>query len=261
MKKAPTLLAVAVALMVGGTTKGQTSPQLQCNTQGIDQALVDNDPDSALKLTEACVVKNLADLEADGQKYRGKPVNFIDVVRLDELNAGASLIAKVEILTLRGALTEAESALAEAERFDHQHPGAGMSATLAGSPLAIARAFVLERKGDLKAAAAVYEGILAAEKRDGWPDNSSVIRGRLAIVSLMRGDEPAAERWSADSLLADPGANAARGALLQRKGNTQSAKQYYAAALKLMDDAAKRKNWTLPIYFAELRRAKDGLNK
>jgi tetratricopeptide (TPR) repeat protein len=240
MKKTLTLLAVAMALMVSGTTTGQPSPQLQCTPQLIDQALVDNDLDSALKLTQDCIVKDQAELEA---------------------TAGAFLIAKVEILALKGTLPEAESALEEAEKFDQKHPRAAMSWSLVGAPLPTARAFILEKKGNLDGATAAYNSILVALKQDGWPNASNVIHGRLAIVSLMKGDEAAAERWCKDSLSNDPGANAARGALLKRMGDNPGAKQHYAAALKLMTDAANRKNWSLPIYFAELKRAKDGLDK
>ena len=255
------LLAIAIALMVGGTTTGQSSPQLQCTSQLIDQALVDNDLDSALKMTQDCIVKNRAELEALEKKYGGQPSNFVDVVGLAELATGAFLIAKVEILALKGTLPEAESALEDAEKFDQKHPRAAMSWSLGGAALPTAKAFILEKKGNLDGAAAAYNSILVAIKQDGWPNASNVIYGRLAIVSLMKGDDAAAERWCKDSLLNDPGANAAWGALLKRKGDTSGAKQYYAAALKLMSDAANRKNWSLPIYFAELKRAKDGLNK
>jgi hypothetical protein len=71
MKKTFLLLAIAIAiaLMVGGTTTGQSSPQLQCTSQLIDQALIDNDLDSALKMTQDCIVKNRAELEALEKKY------------------------------------------------------------------------------------------------------------------------------------------------------------------------------------------------
>ena len=261
MKQTLTLLGLAIALLVSDTTTGHSSPQLQCTPQLIDQALFDNDLDSALKLTQDCIVKNRTELEELEKKYGGQPSNFVDVVGLAEVGTGAFLIAKVEILALKGTLPEAELALAEAEKFDQKHPHAGMSWSMGGAPLPIARAFILEKKGNLDGAAATYNSILVALKQDGWPNASDVIHGRLAIVALMKDDAAAAERWSNDSLLNDPGANAARGDLLKRKGDTPGARQHYAAALKLMSDAANRKNWSLPIFFAELKRAKDGLNK
>jgi tetratricopeptide (TPR) repeat protein len=257
MKKALISL-VSVGLMFG-TAMGQSSPQPQCNPSQIDQALVENDLDSALKLNEACIVRNRTDLETFENKYRGQPSGLVDVVGLAEVNLGSHLIAKVEILALKGALNQAESALTDAEQFDHQHPRAGLSWTMGGLPLARARAFIMEKKGDLTGAAKIYEDILAAQKRDGWRDDIHGIRGRLAIIALMKNDGAAVELWSKDALSVDPAANAARGELLQRKGDKPAARQYYAAALKLMNDAAKAKNWTLPIYFAEFKQAQDGL--
>jgi hypothetical protein len=217
MKKTFLLLAIAIAiaLMVGGTTTGQSSPQLQCTSQLIDQALIDNDLDSALKMTQDCIVKNRAELEALEKKYGGQPSNFVDVVGVAELTTGAFLIAKVEIFALKGTLPEAESALEDAEKFDQKHPRAAMSWSLSGAPLPTARAFIMEKKGNLDGAAAAYNSILVDIKKTGWPDAFNVIHGRLAIVSLMKGDEAAAEGGCKDSLLNDPAANAARGALLR----------------------------------------------
>jgi hypothetical protein len=132
-----------------------------------------------------------------------------------ELTTGAFLIAKVEIFALKGTLPEAESALEDAEKFDQKHPRAAMSWSLSGAPLPTARAFIMEKKGNLDGAAAAYNSILVDIKKTGWPDAFNVIHGRLAIVSLMKGDEAAAEGGCKDSLLNDPAANAARGALLR----------------------------------------------
>lgn len=249
---------VLIGLMLGAAT-GQPSSQPQCNPIQIDQALVHNDLDSALKLNEACIVRNRTDLETFEKKYRGQTSDLVDVIGLAEVALGSSLIAKVEVLALKGALSEAESALTDAEQFDHQHPRAGLGWTMSGLPLARARAFIMEKKGDLSGAAKIYQDILAAQKRDGWLEDTHLIRGRLAIIATMKNDDAAVELWSRDALSVDPAANAAQGELLQRKGDKQAARQYYAAALKLMNDAAKAKNWSLPIYFAELKRAQDGL--
>ena len=84
---------------------------------------------------------------------------------LAEISAGAFLIAKAELLTLKGAFADAETALTDADKFDQQHPGAAMTWSSTGAPLLVARAFLLEKKeGDLKGAAAAYEAILDAAK-------------------------------------------------------------------------------------------------
>jgi predicted negative regulator of RcsB-dependent stress response len=162
---------------------------------------------------------------------------------------------------MKGALAEAETAVADAERFAQQHPNSGMDWSLNGDPLGTAKAFLLEKKGDLNGAAAAYEAILARLHQDGWPNSSRVISGRLAVIASLKGDDTAARRWSEGALSFDPCAATVLGSLLEKNGDKKGAKERYELALKLMNDAKKEKNWTLPIYFAEYKRAKEGLEK
>jgi predicted negative regulator of RcsB-dependent stress response len=134
-----------------------------------------------------------------------------------------------------------------------------MRASINGSPLDTAEAFVMEKKGDLKGAATIYEALLAKAKNDGWEHVSNALNGRRAAVAFLMGDDAAAEFWSKNALTNDAGANAVMGTLLQKKGDTKGARKRYEAAVRMMRTATKGPNWCLPIYLAESKRAKDGL--
>jgi tetratricopeptide (TPR) repeat protein len=246
-------------LLCGPVMASQASPKLQCDSPKIGKAVLSGDLDAALAQIQHCIESSRADLEAAEKEYAGKPGDMVDAIGLAEINAGAFLIAKAEVLTLKGAFADAESAFTDADKFDQQHPRAAMTWSLTGAPLLAAKAFLLEKKGDLKGAVAAYEAILAAGKEKGWQGTSFVVNGRLAVIALLKGDDAAAKKWSENSLSSDPGANVVWGALLQKKGDSKASKEYYAAALTLMSNAADGTNWCLPIYFAEQQRAKAGL--
>src|SRR5438105_360282 len=137
-------ITAGIVLLGGQVMEGRPSAKLQCNAGQINTALGNGDLDAALTMTQHCIDEKRADLETLEKEYGGKPSDFVDVVGLAELTAGSFLCAKPVILALKGALPEAESALADAEEFDRQHPHSAMSWSMIGAPLATARAFVLE---------------------------------------------------------------------------------------------------------------------
>jgi hypothetical protein len=212
-------------------------------------------------MAQTCVEHGIADVADIRARYTGKPGGFVDVVGLAAVNAGAVLCARVEILALKGALSAADSAVVEAERFDVQYPMSAMSWGISGACLPRAKAFVREKRGDLRGARAAYEAILADATNASWAGSGvfDVVYGRLAMIALQSGDEAAAERWATKGVRSDATSNVVLAVLLQRKGDTTKAMEQIAYALKLMDDAAASKYWTLPIHLAEHRRAKAGL--
>jgi hypothetical protein len=248
-------LFVVIAIFCCLRTAGQELPR--CVRQKIDQALLSSDLDVALKMTEACVIERRKDLADAEQKYKGQPVTLVDVVGLAEVGTGAVLIARAEVLALRGEVRQADSALLDVEAFIQQHPHANFNSILGGFSLDVARAFVLEKKGDLSGAERGYRGVLAAFKQSGSVDYDSAVKGRLAIVAFLRGDDAAAESLARTSL-SSPAANAALASVLAKKGDDKAAKTYYMAAWELMSDAASKSNRS-PIYFADVDRVKNGM--
>lgn len=254
-------VAVSIVSLGGRLWANEPRAKLECSGPQISEAVANGNFDHALAITQHCIETQKADLERLEKEYARKPSDYVDAVGLVEVTTGAFLVAKAEILALKGAFLEAESALADAEQFDQKHPQSAMSWSMSGAPLAVARAFLLEKKGDLSGATAAYKAILTEAVRNGWPGISTVTHGRLALIALLMGDDATAERWSKDALSGDPGANVAFAVVLQKRGDQKRAKEHYAAALKLMSDARKAKNWSLPVYFAEQKRAKDGADK
>jgi predicted negative regulator of RcsB-dependent stress response len=254
-KKVPIFLDVTIGIILlgGPVIAGQPPENLKCRGQQISEAVFEDNLDAALTMTQICIEANRAELKTR-EKEQGD-------VRLVAATSGAFLCAKLEILAMKGALAEAESAHADAEKFDQRYPDSALNWHMIGAPLPTAKAFLLEKKGDLNAAAAAYEAILDQAKKDGWSNNSHVINGRLAVIALLKGDVAVARRRSENALAFDPGANAVLGSLLKKSGDTKGAKAHFEAALKLMSDARKGENWRLPIYFAEHKRAQDGLDK
>jgi tetratricopeptide (TPR) repeat protein len=130
-----------------------------------------------------------------------------------------------------------------------------------GSPLAEVRAFLLEKKGDLKGAVDAYQEILKESTASGWMGNSSITDGRAALAALAYGDDTPALQLSKETLAEDPGANVALAKVLEKKGDKNGAKERYKTALKLMSDGLRTSNWNLPLYFAEHKSAQDGAAK
>jgi hypothetical protein len=252
-------IILSIMLISNDAIAYEHSKSFECNPRKITEALDSEKFDSAIMLTQYCIDSQKARLDALEKKYKDTPTNFIDVIGLAEATTGGFLIAKVEILTLKGAFLEAESAILDTEMYEQQHPGSALYSIFSCAALPTARAFLLEKKGDLNGATTAYKEILAYLEEKGIPNSSMVIQGRLAVISLLKNDYASAELWSKNALSSDPAANVVWGALLKKKGDTEGSKKYYAAALKLMNDAKKSQNISLPIYFAEQRRAKDSL--
>jgi tetratricopeptide (TPR) repeat protein len=253
-------ITIIIALMTSQLIAREPA-KLQCNPSEISKSVFNGDLDAALKITQVCIDAEKQDLERISKESPAGSPGIVDVVGLSETVSGALFVAKPEILALRGDFSDADSALAEADHFDQQHSGSGMTWDMTGAPLAVAHAFLLERRGNLREAEAAYNAIFTAAVKSGWGNVSTVVNGRLALIALARGDDASAERWIKPALSSDPGANVAMAIWSERKANHKAAKEYYAAALKLMSDAAKGNNWSLPVYFAEQKRAKDGLAK
>lgn len=226
-----------------------------------NEAMLAGNLDRALNIIDRSIETNRAELARLQREYSNQPLTFIDVIGLAEGSTGASLIAKAEILTMKGDVKAAEAAIADGEEFDKNHPKAAMTWAMCGAPLSMAKAFLLEKKGDLAAAVTAYESIAEDMKNRGWQNMSSECYGRLAVVALDRNDYASAERWSTNALASDPAAETVLAALLEKKGEIKSAKQHYEAGLKLMNDSAAGTNWCLPIYFAERKRAQAGIRR
>lgn len=248
---------IGAALVSTQLAASEPSPKPVCHTKPLVQALLTGALDRALLLTEHCIDVKKADLDRIEKEYGGKPSGFVDVVGLAESTTGVFFVAKAEILTLKGDFRKAEAALAAATKFDQTYSKAGLGWSLGGAPLPIAKAFFVEKTGDLNGAKIAYEAVVAEAKK-GW-DVSTVLYGRLALIALQQGDDAGVERWTKEASASDPGAKTAYAALLQKRGDTKTAKEYYAAALKLMNEAAESANWSLPIYFAEYKRVTDWL--
>lgn len=257
MLQSPGRAAVAPAprAVAAGPVASERNPREIC--AALDAGALD----SALALTQYWLKEARTDLTRAEAEYGGSPT-LADLLGRHEQLVGMLLIARVEILAMKGAIPAASSALADADAFDREHPDAAMTWSVTGAPLYVARAFVLEKRGDLDGAALAYEAALDSISTRGWAGTGTPIRGRLAVVALQRGDDGAVERWSKDVLSFDPGANAAWGAVLQKRGDVRGARRCYAAALDLMNAAAgPRMSWSLPVWFAEWSRARNGAGK
>ena len=244
------ILVLSWIMMLGGAIVFADRLNAACNTHEIDQAVAKGNFDTALKATQRCIDSSQADVAATKSPSM-----------LAETNLGAFLIAKAEILALKGDLFSADAALADAEAFDKQHPRSTVRWSANMSPLDTARGFVLEKKNDLKGAAEVYEAVIKQIQKDGYANSlgdSSELCGRVALTALQRGDDVTAEKWAKKALSQDAGANVALAMLYKKRGDAARAKEYYAAALKLMNDHLGGNNWTLPIFYAEYKRATDG---
>jgi tetratricopeptide (TPR) repeat protein len=239
----------------------QSTTDAGCSGHEIDQAVANSNFDDALAIDQKCIDEKTADLVLTERKYAGKRSDFINVVGLTEVTTGAFVIAKAQILILKGAFSQASAALADAEKFDKQYDQAAMDWSITGSQLSVARALLSEKSGDLKGAAAAYEAIIAEEKKKGWENNSDVVHGRLALVELQRGNDSEAERWAKENLSEDPGANVAMAMLAKKRGDQVNATKYYKTALKLMDEKLKDNSWSIPLVFAEYQRARAGAGK
>jgi tetratricopeptide (TPR) repeat protein len=221
-----------------------------------NDALLAGNFDRALSIINQSVETNRAELARLQREYTNQPSPFVDAIGLAEISTGSSILSKAEILTMKGDVQAAESTIAECEEFDKVHPKAGLNWAMTGSQLPVAKAFLLEKKGDLEAAATAYQDT----QKQGW-GMSSECYGRLAVIALERNDYASAERWSTNALDSDPAAETVFAAVLEKKGETKSAEQHYQTALKLMTDAVGSRNLHVPIFFAERMRAQAGIRR
>jgi tetratricopeptide (TPR) repeat protein len=214
--------------------------------------------DSALARTDRCIGLEQAGLAA----LRGRAASEAEAgaaIRAAESAIAHFLCVRIQVLALKGEQAGAEEALKEAELFNREHPEAGMTLAVNNSLLPITRAFVLEKSGDYKGAAAAYREIVAATRAAGINALPDCLCGRLAVIALESGDDKAAARWSRQTASFDSGAKAVQGALLQKAGDERGARDNYEAALKLLEGASSSGDQTLPIYFAEQKRVREGL--
>lgn len=210
--------------------------------------------DSAIARVNRCIKQRRADLE----ELRKAAAD--EGAMLGAKSAIAHLLCvKVQAQALKGALNEARETLKFAELYNRTYPEAGMSLAVNNSMLPVTRAFLLEKSGDLKGAAAAYREIAAATKAAGFISYPDLVCGRLAVIAFESGDEKGAARWSGQTASFDSGAKAVQGAMLQRKGDEAGARDKYEETLKLLDLAAKSGDVVQPVYFAEEQRVKDGL--
>jgi len=253
---------VATAILVLDNPVLADAPaKSECSGQRIAEEVYAGNFDAALTMTDRCVEFSKSELARAQAEEATNHSQIINVVGLAELNLRAYLVAKPEILALKGAFLQAESAIADAEASIRQQPHLQMDWSSMGFPLVVVRAFLLEKKGDLKGAVEAYQKILKDSKARGWMSNSSITEGRAALAALAQGDDTPALRLSKETLAEDPGANVALAKVLEKRGDKNAAKECYTTALKLMSDGIKSSNWNLPLFFAEHKSAQDGAAK
>jgi tetratricopeptide (TPR) repeat protein len=215
--------------------------------------------DSALARTNRCIKLHHDRLAEFDKAEAEKKEALKDSVLQAKMALARLLCVKTQVLTLKGDLAQAQETLKYAELFNRAYPETGMSLAVNNSMLPITRAFLLEKSGDLKGAAAAYKDIAAATKAAGFISYPDLVCGRLAVIFFDSGDEQTAARWSRQTASFDSGAKAMQGALLQKQGDAPGARDKYEETLKLLAAAAKSDDVVLPLYFAEQQRVKDGL--
>lgn len=217
--------------------------------------------DSAVARTNRCIKLHHARLEEFNKAEAEKKEALREEAAASKKALGRLLCVKTQLLTLKGDLAQAGETLKFAEMFNRAYPEVGMNLAVNNSMLPITKAFVLEKSGDSKGAAAAYRDIAAASKAAGFISYPDIVCGRLAVIAFESGDNAAAARWSAQTASFDSGARAVQGALLQMKGDEPGAKDKYEEALKLFGAASASEAIVLPVYFAERQRVKDGLSE
>lgn len=215
--------------------------------------------DSAVVRTNRCIKQHRARLEELGKAEAEKKEALREEAAAARSALARLLCVKTQVLALKGDLAKAQETLKYAELFNRAYPELGMSLAINNSMLPITRAFVLEKSGDLKGAAAAYRNIAEASRAAGFISYPDLVCGRLAVIAFESGDNKAAARWSGQTASFDSGARAVQGAMLQKLGDQPGAKDKYEEALKLFSAASNSASIVLPVYFAEQQRVKDGL--
>jgi hypothetical protein len=215
--------------------------------------------DSVVARTNRCIKLHHARLEEFNQAEAKKRETLKDSVMQSKTALARLLCVKTQALALKGDLAQAQETLKYAELFNRTYPEVGMSLAVNNSMLPITRAFLLEKSGDFKGAAAAYKDIADATKAAGFISYPDLVCGRLAVIYFDSGDERTAARWSRQTASFDSGAKAVQGAMLQKQGDAPGARDKYEETLKLLAAASASQDIVLPIYFAEQQRVKDGL--
>lgn len=215
--------------------------------------------DSAIARTNRCIKLHHARLEEFKKAEAEKKVRLKDSAEQARSALARLLCVKTQALALKGDLAQARETLKYAEMFNVAYPEVGMNLAVNNSMLPITKAFLLEKSGDSKGAAAAYKDIAEATRAAGFITYPDIVCGRLAVIAFESGDNKSAERWSGQTASFDSGSRAVQGALLQMRGDEPGAKDKYEEALKLFGAASNSEDIVLPVYFAERQRVKDGL--
>ncbi|HEY0511249.1 MAG TPA: hypothetical protein VGH73_05060 [Thermoanaerobaculia bacterium] len=175
---------------------------------------------------------------------------------------GYYLCAKAQLLALQKHDREAEQVFEQAEQYAAAHPEfkyhliePGWQEVINGT-----RGLLLEKKGDLKAAQAVYE---STRSEDAF--------ARLALLALRRGDQDEAGRWARKSDFG-PTSLLVLGRLeeLRQKRldkgqrpikSDAAARRYHQAWLKLQEGATGELHIWLPIFYCEAEAIAEAHNR
>jgi tetratricopeptide (TPR) repeat protein len=257
--KLPIFCVAAVVVSLNSfTAAAELATQTGCDPKLVNRAQMVDDIDAAIANNQRCLDERLAELVANEKARGGKAQSKNN---LEEPIVGAHLVAKVELLAQKGDLKSAAVALADARMFDQGHEFAAMRWGISGATLDIAEAYVLEKSGDLRGALATYRSTAKRLQDQGWSGTSSVLIGRMASVALQLGDKTSAQQWAESALEVDPGANSVMGQISLQNGDKIEAKRYFERSLDLMSEDAQSTNWTLPVFFLELRSVRIWLAK
>ncbi len=255
--------AAACLALLGAGCLAVPRPSAQATPRECGQALNKDlgawDFASAAARTNRCIKLHHARLAELNKAEAEKKEALAEEAAAAKKALGRLLCVKAQLLTLKGDLAQAQKTLKYAELFNRTYPEVGMSLAVNNSMLPITRAFLLEKSGDLKGAAAAYKDIAYATKAAGFISYPDLVCGRLAVIYFESGDDKTAARWSGQTASFDSGAKAVQGAMLQKLGDEEGARDKYEETLKLLAAAAQSENSVLPIYFAEQQRVKDGL--
>jgi tetratricopeptide (TPR) repeat protein len=217
----------------------------ECVATKINEALMNEEPELALKITQQCI---------DGEKAVASTVKgqrgFHGSIRTDDaiLNVGNFLCFKAQIQSLTGDSAGALKSIREAEEFSQQW-STQYYTDLWDWPgvLNLTKAFRLERAGQSEEAKKSYGQSLTAHAF-----------GRLAAMALRENDDQNDRFWAQKALEKDPHEPAASyvlGRMLERDNKPDDALLKYQSALADMKNPSDRS----PIKVAEAQRVKEAI--
>jgi hypothetical protein len=208
----------------------------------------------ALAKSEACVAYYEKEAGPDGDVISssiasGGPSNWF---------IGYYMCAKIQLLTMMNATSDAERALSELESFaDYNHPlfDNWMFADGWNELLNLTRGMVLEKEGKIEQARHAYRECTPLEVN--WPACS----GRLALLALHEKDDGQAEGWArSGAVFGDPTALSVLGALAEAAGIGWEARLAYSdAQLKMEQLQADESHDFKPALMSERHRVQEGL--